>query len=69
MNEKQTIIGQDLNHLFGTWKALDAEEFLEALKFCERLDEDCQPSKTRHAADAFSLEKLCCRQTMARLRQ
>jgi hypothetical protein len=52
MIEKQTIIGQDLDHLFATGTASEAEEFLEALKFCTQLDEACQPSQTRHAADA-----------------
>jgi hypothetical protein len=47
MDDKQTAIEQALDHLFGTWKASDAEEFLEALKFCEQIDEDYQPTQTR----------------------
>ena len=36
--EKQTVIGQDLDHLFGTWKASEAEHFLKSIKSCEQLD-------------------------------
>ena len=36
----KTVIGQDLDHLFGTWKASDAEQFLESIKSCEQIDEE-----------------------------
>ena len=52
MNAKQTVVGQDLYHLFATWTASEAEEFLKALKFCEQLDEDCHPSQARHTDDS-----------------
>ncbi len=35
---KKTVIGQDLDHLFGTWKASDAENFLKSIKSCEQID-------------------------------
>ena len=37
--EKQTVIGTDLDHLFGTWQASEAETFLESIKSCEQIDE------------------------------
>jgi hypothetical protein len=37
---QKTVIGQDLDHLFGTWKESDAKEFLESIKCCEQIDED-----------------------------
>jgi len=36
----KTVIGKDLNHLFGTWKESDAKTFLESIKSCEQIDED-----------------------------
>lgn len=38
--DKKTVIGKDLDHLFGTWKALEAETFLESIKSCEQIDAD-----------------------------
>ncbi len=35
---KKTVIGQDLDHLFGTWKASEAENFLKSIKSCEQID-------------------------------
>ena len=35
---KKTVIGRDLDHLFGTWKASKAEHFLKSIKSCEQLD-------------------------------
>ena len=40
MEGKKTVIGKDLDHLFGTWKESDAETFLESIKSCEQIDED-----------------------------
>ncbi|ETX00451.1 MAG: hypothetical protein ETSY1_11150 [Candidatus Entotheonella factor] len=37
---KKTIIGQDLDHLFGTWEDSEAEAFLESIKSCDQIDED-----------------------------
>ena len=37
--EKKTVIGTDLDHLFGTWKASDAEIFLDSITSCEQVDE------------------------------
>lgn len=37
---KKNIIGQDLDYLFGTWKASEAETFLESIKSCEQIDKD-----------------------------
>jgi hypothetical protein len=37
---QKTVIGQDLDYLFGTWKESDAREFLESIKCCEQIDED-----------------------------
>ncbi|WP_143309062.1 hypothetical protein [Candidatus Entotheonella palauensis] len=37
---KKTIIGQDLDHLFGTWADSEAEAFLESIKSCEQIDQD-----------------------------
>lgn len=36
----KTVIGGDLDHLFGTWEVADAKEFLESIKSCEQIDED-----------------------------
>jgi hypothetical protein len=52
MDDKQTVIGQDLDHLFATWMASEAEKFLEAIKSCEQIDEDCQPWQTCHTTDS-----------------
>jgi len=35
---RKTVIGQDLDHLFGTWKESDAEQFLDLIKSCEQID-------------------------------
>jgi hypothetical protein len=32
--ERKAIIGHDLDHLFGTWKASEAEGFLKSIKSC-----------------------------------
>jgi len=40
MESKKTTIGQDLDPLFGTWKASEAEAFLESIKSCEQIDKD-----------------------------
>ncbi len=37
--EAKTLIGSDLNHLFGTWKPSEAEAFLESIRPCEQIDE------------------------------
>ncbi len=37
---KKTIIGQDLDHLCGTWEISEAEAFLESIKSCEQIDKD-----------------------------
>jgi hypothetical protein len=37
--DMQTVIGPDLDHLFGTWQEADAKKFLESIKSCEQLDE------------------------------
>jgi hypothetical protein len=39
MDDKHTVIGHDLDHLFGTWKELHAQEFLESIQPCAQLDE------------------------------
>ena len=31
-------IGASLDHLIGTWKAKEAEEFLDSIRSCEQLD-------------------------------
>ena len=37
--DRKTVIGTDLDHLFGTWEASEAETFLETIKSCEQIDE------------------------------
>ena len=37
--EAKTLIGSDLNHLFGTWKPSEAEAFLQSIRSCEQIDE------------------------------
>ena len=32
-------IGQDLDHLFGTWTEAETTEFLDAIRSCEQIDE------------------------------
>ena len=36
MEGRKTVIGQGLDHLFGTWKESDARQFLESLKSCQQ---------------------------------
>jgi hypothetical protein len=38
--DRKTVIGQDLDHLFGTWKESDAKKFLASIKSCEQIDAD-----------------------------
>ena len=38
--EKKTVIGHDLDHLFGTWQASEADRFLQSIKSCEQIDAD-----------------------------
>ena len=38
--DQKTVIGRDLDSLFGTWKESDAKEFLESIRCCEQIDED-----------------------------
>jgi hypothetical protein len=40
MEGRKTVIGQDLDHLFGTWKESAAKKFLASIKSCEQIDED-----------------------------
>ncbi len=35
----KTVIGSDLDHLFGVWKPAEAETFLASIKSCEQIDE------------------------------
>ena len=47
---RKTVIGQDLDHLFGTWKESDAEQCLDSIKSCEQIDADfwkCDGSSIR----------------------
>lgn len=37
--DPQTI-GQDLDHLFGTWTRKEAEDFQRSIQSCEQVDED-----------------------------
>lgn len=37
---RKTVIGKDLDHLFGTWQEAEAEQFLASIKSCEQIDED-----------------------------
>jgi hypothetical protein len=34
----KTLIGSDLDHLFGTWKAPEADAFLDSIRSCEQID-------------------------------
>ena len=36
----KSTIGDDLDHLFGTWSAQEAERFLGSIEPCRRIDED-----------------------------
>jgi hypothetical protein len=38
--DKKTTIGHDLDYLFGTWDATEAETFFESIKSCDQIDKD-----------------------------
>jgi len=37
-DERSTVIGPDLDHLFGTWTDEEANAFLESIRSCEQVD-------------------------------